>query len=251
MIKAIICGASGKMGGFVANACKEDGEIQVVAGIDKVNIGQDFPIFDSFSKVNCEADVIIDFSNPALLDDILNYAVTKNIPVVLATTGYSQAQIEQINNASKSIPVFFTFNMSLGVNLICSLAKKAASILGDDFDVEIIEKHHNLKIDAPSGTAIMLANAVNSCFDNQKVYEYDRHSKRQKRSNNEIGIHSIRGGTIVGEHDVIFAGHDETITISHSAASKEVFAVGSVKAAKFIFGKKAGMYDMNSIMNFE
>lgn len=251
MIKAIICGASGKMGGFVANACKEDGEIQVVAGIDKVNIGQDFPIFDSFSKVNCEADVIIDFSNPALLDDILNYAVTKNIPVVLATTGYSQAQIEQINNTSKSIPVFFTFNMSLGVNLICSLAKKAASILGNGFDVEIIEKHHNLKIDAPSGTAIMLANAVNSCFDNQKVYEYDRHSKRQKRSNNEIGIHSIRGGTIVGEHDVIFAGHDETITISHSAASKEVFAVGSVKAAKFIFGKKAGIYDMNSIMNFE
>ncbi|MBO5321100.1 MAG: 4-hydroxy-tetrahydrodipicolinate reductase [Clostridia bacterium] len=251
MIKAIICGASGKMGGFVANACKEDGEIQVVAGIDKVNIGQYFPIFDSFSKVNCEADVIIDFSNPALLDDILNYAVTNNTPVVLATTGYSQAQIEQINNASKSIPVFFTFNMSLGVNLICSLAKKAASILGNGFDIEIIEKHHNSKIDAPSGTAIMLANAVNSCFDNQKVYEYDRHSKRQKRSNNEIGIHSIRGGTIVGEHDVIFAGHDETITISHSAASKEVFAVGSVKAAKFVFGKKAGMYDMNSIMNFE
>lgn len=251
MIKAIICGASGKMGGFVANACKEDGEIQVVAGIDKINIGQDFPIFDSFSKVNCEADVIIDFSNPALLDDILNFAVNKNIPVVLATTGYSQAQIDQINNASKSIPVFFTFNMSLGVNLICSLAKKAASILGNGFDVEIIEKHHNLKIDAPSGTAIMLANAVNNCFDNQKVYEYDRHSKRQKRSNNEIGIHSIRGGTIVGEHDVIFAGHDETITISHSAASKEVFAVGSLKAAKFIFGKKAGMYDMNSIMNFE
>lgn len=251
MIKTIICGASGKMGGFVANACKEDGEIQVVAGIDKINIGQDFPIFDSFSKVNCEADVIIDFSNPALLDDILNFAVNKNIPVVLATTGYSQAQIDQINNASKSIPVFFTFNMSLGVNLICSLAKKAASILGNGFDIEIIEKHHNLKIDAPSGTAIMLANAVNNCFDNQKVYEYDRHSKRQKRSNNEIGIHSIRGGTIVGEHDVIFAGHDETITISHSAASKEVFAVGSVKAAKFIFGKKAGMYDMNSIMNFE
>lgn len=251
MIKAIICGASGKMGGFVANACKEDGEIRVVAGIDKVNLGQNFPVFDSFSKVNCDADVIIDFSNPALLDDILNYAVTKNISVVLATTGYSQAQIEQINNAAKSIPVFFTFNMSLGVNLICSLAKKAASILGNAFDVEIIEKHHNLKIDAPSGTAIMLANAVNSCFDNQKVYEYDRHSKRQKRSNNEIGIHSIRGGTIVGEHDVIFAGHDETITISHSAASKEVFAVGSVKAAKFIFGKMPGMYDMNSIMNFE
>ena len=251
MIKVIICGASGKMGGFVANACKEDGNLQVVAGLDKVNLGQDFPIFDSFSKLNVTADVIIDFSNPALLDDILDYAVSTKTPVVLATTGYSQAQIEQINAASKNIPVFFTFNMSLGVNLICSLAKKAADILGDSFDIEIIEKHHNQKIDAPSGTAIMLANAVNSSFGDEKVYEYDRHSKRQKRSKKEIGIHSIRGGTIVGEHDVIFAGHDETITISHSAGSKEVFAVGSVKAAKFIFGKEAGMYDMNSIMNFD
>lgn len=251
MIKVIICGASGKMGGFVANACKEDGNLQVVAGIDKVNLGQDFPVFDSFSKVNVTADVIIDFSNPALLDDILDYAVSTKTPVVLATTGYSQAQIEQINTVSKEIPVFFTFNMSLGVNLICSLAKKAADILGDSFDIEIIEKHHNQKIDAPSGTAIMLANAVNSSFGDEKVYEYDRHSKRQKRSKKEIGIHSIRGGTIVGEHDVIFAGHDETITISHSAGSKEVFAVGSVKAAKFIFGKEAGMYDMNSIMNFD
>ncbi len=251
MIKVIICGASGKMGGFVANACKEDGNLQVVAGIDKVNLGQDFPIFDSFSKLNVTADVIIDFSNPALLDDILDYAVSTKTPVVLATTGYSQAQIEQIYAASKNIPVFFTFNMSLGVNLICSLAKKAADILGDSFDIEIIEKHHNQKIDAPSGTAIMLANAVNSSFDDEKVYEYDRHSKRQKRSKKEIGIHSVRGGTIVGEHDVIFAGHDETITISHSAGSKEVFAVGSVKAAKFIFGKEAGMYDMNSIMNFD
>ena len=251
MIKVIICGASGKMGGFVAYACKDDGNLQVVAGIDKVKLGQDFPIFDSFSKLNAPADVIIDFSNPALLDDILDYAVSTKTPVVLATTGYSQAQIEQINTVSKEIPIFFTFNMSLGVNLICSLAKKAADILGDSFDIEIIEKHHNQKIDAPSGTAIMLANAVNSSFGDEKVYEYDRHSKRQKRSKKEIGIHSIRGGTIVGEHDVIFAGHDETITISHSAGSKEVFAVGSVKAAKFIFGKEAGMYDMNSIMNFD
>ena len=249
MIKVIICGASGKMGGFVANACKEDGNLQVVAGIDKVNLGQDFPIFDSFSKLNVTADVIIDFSNPALLDDILDYAVSTKTPVVLATTGYSQAQIEQINAASKNIPIFFTFNMSLGVNLICSLAKKAADILGDSFDIEIIEKHHNQKIDAPSGTAIMLANAVNSSFDNEKVYEYDRHSKRQKRSKNEIGIHAVRGGTIVGEHDVIFAGHDEVITLSHSAQSKEVFAAGAVKAAKFIVGKPSGLYDMGDILN--
>ncbi len=251
MIKAIICGANGKMGGFVSNACNSDGEIQVVAGIDKVNSGLPFPVFDNFSRVNTKADVIIDFSHPVLLDSILEYAISENIPVVLATTGYSQSQIEQIKAAAEIIPVFFTFNMSLGVNLICSLAKRAAAILGDGFDVEIIEKHHNQKIDAPSGTAIMLANAVNSCYNGQKVFEYDRHSKRQKRSNKEIGIHSIRGGTIVGEHDVIFAGHDETVTISHSAQSKEVFAVGSVKAAKFIFGKAAGLYDMNSIMSFE
>ncbi|MEE0897896.1 MAG: 4-hydroxy-tetrahydrodipicolinate reductase [Acutalibacteraceae bacterium] len=251
MIKAIICGASGKMGGFVADACKADGEIQVVAGVDKVNLGQDFPIFNDFNSVNTKADVIIDFSNPILLDSILEYSKKTNTAVVLATTGYSDSQIEQIKEASKEIPVFFTFNMSLGVNLICSLAKKAAAILGDGFDIEIVEKHHNQKIDAPSGTAIMLANAVNSCFGGEKVYEYDRHSKRQKRSEKEIGIHSIRGGTIVGEHDVIFAGHDETVTISHSAQSKEVFAVGSVKAAKFLAEKPAGLYDMNSIMSFE
>ena len=239
------------MGGFVADAGKADGEIQVVAGVDKVNLGQDFPIFNDFNSVNTEADVIIDFSNPILLGSILEYSKKTNTAVVLATTGYSDSQIEQIKEASKEIPVFFTFNMSLGVNLICSLAKKAAAILGDGFDIEIVEKHHNQKIDAPSGTAIMLANAVNSCFGGEKVYEYDRHSKRQKRSEKEIGIHSIRGGTIVGEHDVIFAGHDETVTISHSAQSKEVFAVGSVKAAKFLAEKPAGLYDMNSIMSFE
>lgn len=251
MIKVIICGASGKMGGFVADACKSDGDIQVVAGVDKINLGQNFPIFGDFKSINTDADVIIDFSNPILLDSILEYAIKTNTAVVLATTGYSDSQIEQIKEASKEIPVFFTFNMSLGVNLICSLAKKAAAVLGDGFDIEIVEKHHNQKIDAPSGTAIMLANAVNSCFGGEKVYEYDRHSKRQKRSPKEIGIHSVRGGTIVGEHDVIFAGHDETVTISHSAQSKEVFAVGSVKAAKFLAEKPAGLYDMNSIISFE
>ena len=251
MIKVIICGASGKMGGFVADACKSDGDIQVVAGVDKINLGQNFPIFGDFKSINTDADVIIDFSNPILLDSILEYAIKTNTAVVLATTGYSDSQIEQIKEASKKVPVFFSFNMSLGVNLICSLAKKAATVLGDGFDIEIVEKHHNQKIDAPSGTAIMLANAVNSCFGGEKVYEYDRHSKRQKRSPKEIGIHSVRGGTIVGEHDVIFAGHDETVTISHSAQSKEVFAVGSVKAAKFLAEKPAGLYDMNSIIIFE
>lgn len=251
MIKLIICGASGKMGGFVARSAMEDGSFEIVAGVDKVNCGQPFPIFSKFSDISLQADVLIDFSNPVLLDSMLEYAIDKKLPVVIATTGYSDAQIEKIKAASKIIPVFFSFNMSLGVNLLCSLAKKAAAVLGNGFDVEIVEKHHNQKIDAPSGTAIMLANAVNSQFDDKMNYEYDRHSKRTKRTKNEIGIHSIRGGTIVGEHDVIFAGHDEVITISHSAQSKEVFAVGSVRAAKFLFGRNAGLYDMSSIMSFD
>ncbi|MBR6509148.1 MAG: 4-hydroxy-tetrahydrodipicolinate reductase [Clostridia bacterium] len=251
MIKTIITGSGGKMGSFVASAIKDTDDMQIIAGVDKVNSGQDFPVFSKFSDIKEKADVIIDFSHPSLLNDILDYAFKNKTAVVFATTGYSDAQIEQIKLASKEIPIFFSFNMSLGVNLICSLAKKAASILGDGFDIEIIEKHHNQKIDAPSGTAIMLANAVNSQFDGNKVYEYDRHSKRQKRSKKEIGIHSVRGGTIVGEHDVIFAGRDEVITISHSAYSKEVFAVGGVRAAKFIAGKPAGLYDMNSILSFE
>ena len=251
MIKTIITGSGGKMGSFVASAIKDVNEMQIIAGIDKVNSGQDFPVFAKFSDIKEKADVIIYFSHPSLLNDILDYSLKTKTAVVFATTGYSDSQIEQIKLASKEIPIFFSFNMSLGVNLICSLAKKSASILGDGFDIEIIEKHHNQKIDAPSGTAIMLANAVNSQFDGNKVYEYDRHSKRQKRSKKEIGIHSVRGGTIVGEHDVIFAGRDEVITISHSAYSKEVFAVGGVRAAKFIAGKPAGLYDMNSILSFE
>ena len=251
MIRAILCGASGKMGGFVASAAENDSEISIVAGVDKVNSGEKFPVFSSFSDINVDADIIIDFSNVALLDSMLDYALSHNIPLVIATTGYTEEQTGKIKKASEKIPVFFTFNMSVGVNLIAALAKKAASILGDGFDIEIIEQHHNQKIDAPSGTAIMLANAVNSVFGDSLNYEYDRHSVRRKRPKNEIGIHSVRGGTIVGKHDVIFAGHDEVITISHEAQSKEVFAVGAVRAAKFLYGKKAGLYDMNSMMSFE
>lgn len=250
MIKAILCGASGKMGGYISSCCENDNEIQIVAGVDRINKGQKFPIFSKFSDINVKADVIIDFSTTALLDDLLSFAVKENLPVVIATTGYTNEQISKIKETSKIIPIFFTFNMSLGVNLLCSLAKKAAGVLGKGFDIEIIEKHHNLKIDAPSGTALMLANAINSEFNDSLKYEYDRHSKRSKRTENEIGIHSIRGGTIVGEHDVIFAGHDEVITLSHSAGSKEIFAVGAIRAAKFIFDKNAGLYDMNNIMDF-
>ena len=189
-------------------------------------------------------DVIIDFSHPSALDSLIGYALSTGTPLVLATTGYSDEQIEKIKKSSEQIPVFFTFNMSLGINLLVELAKKATAVLGDQFDIEIVEKHHNQKIDAPSGTAIMLANAVNDTLDNKMKYTYDRHSQRKKREKNEIGIHSIRGGTIVGEHDVIFAGRDEVITLSHQASSKEVFAVGSVNAAIFMNGKKKGLYTM-------
>ena len=250
MIKAILCGASGKMGKFVAEAAKSDGGIEVVAGVDRINNGESFPVFTDFRDINVNADIIIDFSNVSLLDGLLEFAVRSNIPAVIATTGYDSAQIEKIHSAAKKIPIFFTFNMSIGVNLIASLAKRAASVLGDGFDVEIVEAHHNQKIDAPSGTALMLANEINSVFGDTLNYEYDRHSVRRKRPKNEIGIHSVRGGNIVGEHEVIFAGHDEIIKISHSARSREVFAAGAVKAAKFLYGKAPGLYDMNSITNF-
>lgn len=249
MISILLSGACGKMGNAVARCCKEDENVKIIAGVDRAETLCEFPVFKSFDDVTVKPDVIIDFSNVAVLDSLLEFAVKNNIPAILATTGYSQAQIASINKAATKIPLFFTANMSLGVNLLCSLAKNAVKILGDNFDIEIIEKHHNQKLDAPSGTALMLANAVNSVSDDKYNYEYDRHSKRQKRSKNEIGIHSIRGGTIVGEHDVIFAGHDEVITLSHSAQSKEVFAAGAVKAAKFIVGKDCGMYDMSDILN--
>lgn len=251
MTKIILSGCNGKMGGVITDIISSMDDCEIVCGIDVADIRrQPYPVYTSFSDVNIAADVIIDFSHPSALDNLLDYALKNKIPAVLATTGYSDSAIEKIKSASSKIPVFFTFNFSLGVNLLVALSKKAAQVLGNDFDVEIIEKHHNQKLDAPSGTAIMLANAINGVFDDKMVYEYDRHSKRQKRTNNEIGIHSVRGGTIVGEHDVIFAGRDEIITLSHSAGSKQVFAAGSVKAAKFIAGKPAGLYDMNDVITF-
>ena len=193
-------------------------------------------------------DVIIDFSHPSSLDDLLDYCMTNGTPIVIATTGYNDEQIAKIHKASEQIPVFFTFNMSLGINLLTELAKKATQILGGQFDIEIIEKHHNQKIDAPSGTAIMLANAINEELDNSCTYVYDRHSVRQKRAKNEIGMHAIRGGTIVGEHEIIFAGRDEVISLKHEAHSKQVFAVGSVNAAVFMCGKPAGIYAMKDLL---
>lgn len=249
MTNIAICGANGKMGRTIYNCVSQREDCRVIAGIDLFTEQYaDFPIVEKPEMLPEKPDVIIDYSNPASLEGLLEYCLSTGTPIVFATTGYSDEQIASIKEASAQIPVFFTFNMSLGINLLVQLAKKAASILGDRFDIEIVEKHHNQKIDAPSGTAIMLANAINETLDNTKSYVYDRHSQRKKREKNEIGMHAIRGGTIVGEHDVIFAGNDEVITLSHSAASKTVFAEGSINAAIYISDKTAGLYDMSELV---
>ncbi len=247
MTKIAICGANGKMGRVIANIIANRDDCEVCGGIDVVTEKySDFTIVSSPTELPCKPDVIIDFSHPSVLDGLLSYALTNNVAVVFATTGYSNEQIAKIKSAGEQIPVFFTFNMSLGINLLVELAKKATAVLGEQFDIEIVEKHHNQKIDAPSGTAIMLAEAINEAGEYK--YVYDRHSMRKKRDKKEIGIHAVRGGTIVGEHEVIFAGRDETITLSHQATSKEVFAVGSVNAAIFIKDKMAGVYAMSDLL---
>lgn len=248
MVKIILVGAGGKMGRVITECVEKRDNCEIVAGVDKVAVEAPFPVVDDISKVSVDADVIIDFSHPSTLNGILEYATSKGLPVVLATTGYDNEQIDKINEYSKKIPVFFTYNMSIGVNLIADLAKRAAAVLSDDFDIEIVEAHHNQKIDAPSGTALMLADAITADLDNY-YYEYDRHSKRQKREKKEIGIHAIRGGTIVGEHQVIFAGRDEIVTLSHSARSKEIFATGAVNAAIYMKGKSAGLYTMSDLVS--
>lgn len=249
MTRIILTGCCGKMGHVIQSIVSSRNDCEIVAGVDVYDSKDcDFPVYSSISEVEQEADALIDFSNPSLLDSILEYGKSTNTSLVIATTGYDDCQKKQIELASKECAIFFTYNYSMGVNLLASLAKKAVEVLGDGFDIEIIEKHHNQKIDAPSGTALMLADAINEEVDNRMKYEYDRHSKREKRTKNEIGIHAVRGGTIVGEHEIIFAGRDEIITLSHSARSKEIFAVGAVNAAVFMTGKERGMYDMSQLI---
>ena len=231
--------------------CIKKNDIEIVAGIDLYTEQKyGYPVYACFNDVTVIPDVIIDFSNPKVLPGLLSYAVSNNIPAVICTTGYSEDDITAINEASKSVPIFRSGNMSLGINVLMMLAKKATQILGASFDIEIIERHHNQKLDAPSGTAIMLADSVESALEYQAERVYDRHSVRAKRAYNEIGMHSVRGGTIVGEHEVIFAGENETIELSHSAQSREVFAAGAVKAAIYLSGiTKAGLYNMDDLIN--
>jgi 4-hydroxy-tetrahydrodipicolinate reductase len=249
MVKIVITGANGKMGRVISRLVDERDDCAVVGGIDiNTDRNGEFRIVKTPFELTQKPDVIIDFSHPSALNDLLSYCTMNGVPIVVATTGYTEDQIAQIKKAAEQIPVFFTFNMSLGINLLVELAKRAVNVLGGQFDIEIVEKHHNLKKDAPSGTAIMIAEALNNELDNKYHYVYDRHNVRKQRDPDEIGMHSIRGGTIVGEHDIIFAGHDEVITLSHSAASKDVFANGSINAAIFLSRKEKGLYDMSDLL---
>ncbi len=249
MTDIILSGCCGKMGKVIVNEVAKREDCRIVAGVDIFSdSNMSFPVYDDFSKITEKGDVIIDFSNPVVLKGMLSYATDKKIPCVICTTGYSAEQTEDIRKASQKIAIFYSRNMSLGINLLIELSRMAEKVLGKSFDVEIIEKHHNQKVDAPSGTALMIADAIANTMENEPQYVYDRHSYRRKRERNEIGIHAVRGGTIVGEHEVIFAGHDEVLTITHQAQSKEVFAVGSINAGIYLKGKTSGMYDMTDML---
>lgn len=251
MTRIILSGCGGAMGRAVAKAAAE-ASCGIVAGIDLRPVeGAFFPVYDSQEKVTEEADVLIDFSNPSLLSSLLTFGTTKKVPLVLCTTGYSEEQKAEIRTASENIPVFTSGNMSLGVNLLIELSKKAAAILGNSFDIEIVEMHHNRKLDAPSGTALMIADGISDALGEKMDYVYDRHSQRRPREKTEIGIHSIRGGTIVGEHQVIFAGPQETLTLTHSAQSREIFANGALHAAQFLVRQAKGLYSMCDMLNQE
>lgn len=250
MTSLILSGACGHMGRVIADTVRKKDDFEIVCGFDiKQDAASPFPVYSSPKEFSGRADVIIDFSHPSAFEGVLDYAVSTKTPVVFATTGLSEEQKEKMKAASEKTAVFYSANMSLGISVITALAKRAAEILGDGFDIEIVEKHHHRKLDAPSGTALAIADAINEVCSPLNEYVYDRHSTRKKRGKHEIGIHSVRGGTIVGEHEVIFAGNDEIIEIKHTAASREIFAVGAVKAAAFISGKNAGLYNMDNLIN--
>lgn len=249
MTDILLCGAAGHMGKAVAAYVTNQADLRIIAGVDVATDNDlGFPVYAAAQQFRAHADVIIDFSNPAALPGLLEYAVAHATPYVIATTGLNDAQINLVRRAAERIPIFFSANMSLGISLLRELAKKATQVLGDGFDIEIVEAHHNRKLDAPSGTALMLADAIRGELSQPTRYEYDRHQKREARSKHEIGMHAIRGGTITGEHEIIFAGHDETITLRHSARTREVFVAGAVNAARFLLEKPAGLYEMADLV---
>lgn len=250
MTRIIMHGCNGKMGQVITGICKDDADVEIVAGIDVIdNKDNGYPVFTDINACDIEADVIVDFAAAVAVDKLLNYAEKKMIPVVLCTTGLSPEQLNRVSMVSEKVAILKSANMSLGINTIMKLLKDAVGVFGPaGYDVEIVEKHHNLKVDAPSGTALALADSINEASNNQYEYIYDRSQTRNKRDKRELGISAVRGGTIVGEHEVIFAGIDEVIEIKHTAYSKSVFAKGAVEAAKYLAGKPAGMYNMSDVI---
>ena len=252
MTNIILCGCGGRMGQAIVRATEQSDALRVVAGIDvnadAVSPVCAFPVYGNISEFPGSADVIVDFSHHTALPSLLDYAVRTGTPLVVSTTGHTEEETKMMKDASEKVAIFFSRNMSIGINLLIELAKSTAKTLGVAFDVEIVEKHHNQKLDAPSGTALMIAEAIAEERE-ESEFVYDRHAVRKKRESSEIGIHSIRGGTIVGEHDAIFAGKDEIITISHTATSREVFAEGALRAAAYLAGKGAGLYNMSDLIH--
>ena len=237
------------MGKAVTEAVALSDDCEIVAGVDVcAALSLPYPLYTSFADIKESADVIIDFSHHTAVIAVLDYAKENNLAAVIATTGHDEDESAYIESASAEIPVFYSRNMSLGINLMIALAKKAAAVLGTSFDIEIVEEHHSKKLDAPSGTALMLADAIRDTLDSKTEYIYDRHLERRERAKGEIGIHSVRGGSIVGEHEVIFAGKDEVVRIHHSAFSRDVFAKGALSAATYLVGKAAGSYSMENML---
>ena len=252
MIRVLMSGCNGKMGQMITGLVKEDEQVEIVAGIDTyTGISNTYPVFKSFADCDVEVDVVIDFSNAAALEGLLAYCISKQVPAVICSTGYSKEQLQKIKEASEKVAILKSANMSMGINLLLKLLKDAAKVLAPaGYDIELVEKHHNQKLDAPSGTALALADSINDALNNEYNYVYDRSQVRQKRDSKEIGISAVRAGTIVGEHEVIFAGTDEVIEFKHTAYSRSVFGKGAVEAAKYLAGKPAGMYDMSDVIAF-
>lgn len=250
MVKIIMHGCNGHMGQVISGIVEKDPDAEIVAGIDVADQGKNsYPVFTDIDACQVEADAIIDFSSAKATDKLLEYSAARQIPVVLCSTGLSQEQLAKVEETSRKVAVLKSANMSLGINTLLKLVQDAAKVLAAaGFDMEIVEKHHRLKLDAPSGTALALADSINEAMDNQYHYVYDRSQKREKRDDKEIGISAVRGGTIVGEHEIIFAGQDEVIEFKHTAYSKAIFGKGAVEAAKFLAGKPAGRYDMSDVI---
>lgn len=249
MVRVIIHGSSGRMGGVLSFMARENTDIKIVAGVDRRQSAKEFPVYSSIKDVKEEADAVIDFSNADAIDELLDVCVEKKLPVVLCTTGLSDEQIDRVQEESKKIPILRSANMSIGINLLLGLVEEASAALkGKGYDIEIIEKHHRHKLDAPSGTAIEFAEACEDGLGEMCDFVYDRSGRREERADNEIGISAIRGGSITGEHEVIFAGVDEVISFSHTAYSREIFAKGALAAARFLVGKKPKLYTMRDVV---